>query len=228
VASGLTAPYLLDGLLRPGMVVAEVPSGTGHYLHAYAAAGCRCVLVDADADMLAAAADNAAGIPHVRLLHARLEELTGAQLLVDLVVVPNGALNQLAHDLPLTHVFRALADIVGEGSRLLVQALLGEPGEACGFYEPLRGTFWFTDRRITDPAGGTLLRRRRQRQHDDGVSIDFTLHRDDTLVYEHTVSLRLLDRAVVTTAATATGLTVTTYRPGLGRLTEVVLTRTTS
>jgi hypothetical protein len=144
-------------------------------------------------------------------------------VLADLIVVPNGALNQLAHDLPLSDIFRPLAGVLGPEGRILVQALLGEPVEACGFYEPLRGGAWFTDRRIPNPSGETLVRRRRQRRHSDLVGIDFTLHRDDTLIYEHTVALRLLNRASITQAAAAAGLTVATYRPGLGRMTEVIL-----
>ncbi|MFF0467538.1 class I SAM-dependent methyltransferase [Micromonospora zamorensis] len=223
VDAGLAAPQLLGDLLHPGMVVAEVPSGVGHYVHAYAEAGCRTVLVDASAEMLTAAADNTAGLPDLRFVHARLETLTPHKLLVDLAVMPNGGVNQLAHDLPLSDVFRSLAGLLVPGGRVLVQALLGEPVEKCGFYEPLRGSTWFTDRRIPDAAGGTLVRRRRQRRHGDLVDVDFTLHRGNALVYEHTVSLRLLDRACVTEAAAVAGLAVAAYRAGLGQLTEVVL-----
>ncbi|MFG1872075.1 class I SAM-dependent methyltransferase [Micromonospora arborensis] len=223
VAAGLAAPQLLGDLLRPGMVVAEVPSGAGHYVGAYAEAGCRTVLVDASAEMLTASADNTTGLPDVRFVHARLESLGAHELLVDLAVMPNGALNQLTHDLPLSDVFRSLAGVLAPGGRVLVQALLGEPVEKCGFYEPLRGSSWFTDRRIPDAAGGTLVRRRRQRRHGDLVDVDFMLRRDGVLVYEHTVALRLLDRTSVTEAAALAGLTVATYRPGLGQLTEVVL-----
>lgn len=223
VAAGLTTPHLLKRLLSPGMTVAEIPSGAGHYPRVYADAGCTTMLIDASAEILDAAAVNTAGVPNVRRLHARLETLTADVVLADLIVVPNGALNQLAHDLPLPEIFRSLVGVLAPEGRILVQALLGEPGEACGFYEPLRGGSWFTDRRIPDPSGGTLVRRRRQNRHDDLVGIDFTLHRDDTQIYEHTVALLLLDRPSITQAAAVAGLTVATYRPGLGQLTEVVL-----
>lgn len=42
--ASLAPPRLLDGLLHPGTTVAEMPSGTGHFLRAYAAAGARTVL----------------------------------------------------------------------------------------------------------------------------------------------------------------------------------------
>jgi len=105
----------------------------------YADAGCTALLIDASAEMRDAAAVNAAGLPNVRCLQSRLETLTADVVLADLIVVPNGALNQLAHDLPLLDVFRPLAGVLTPGCRILVQALLGEPVEACGFYEPLRG-----------------------------------------------------------------------------------------
>ncbi|MFI2664175.1 class I SAM-dependent methyltransferase [Micromonospora carbonacea] len=227
VAAGLTAPRMLDHLLRPGTTVAEIPSGTGHFVRRYAEAGCATLLIDASAQILAAAERNVAGIPHVTLLRARVEDLPTGHPPVDLAVIPNGALNQLAHDLPLPDILRAVAGMLAPGGRILVQALLGEPTERCGFYEPQASGSWFVDRRIPDPAGGALVRRRRQRRHGNHLSIDFALtrDRDGAVVYRHTVVMRMLDRADVTDAAATVGLTVAAWRAGLGQLSEVVLAR---
>lgn len=104
-ADAVSRPRLLPGLLRTTRHVAEVPCGAGHFLADYATAGVKTTLIDGNSAMLAAAIEHAADIG---LLAARIDarvqyvqelgELAG----VDLVVMPNAALNQLTCQTPLT------------------------------------------------------------------------------------------------------------------------------
>ncbi|WP_329431071.1 class I SAM-dependent methyltransferase (plasmid) [Streptosporangium sp. NBC_01495] len=156
----LAAPRLLNGLLCPGMTVAEVPSGTGHFLSRYGAARVEVVLVDASPAMLAAARPAVPG-QTLRTVCCRIEDLDPAQTgPVDLVVVANAALNQLAAGPgPAAAVLAAAARLLAPGGLLLAQVLLadGDRVDGCGFYDPaLPDGQPILDRRIRQDDGREL------------------------------------------------------------------------
>ncbi|MFF4991500.1 methyltransferase domain-containing protein [Streptosporangium saharense] len=209
--SAVVPPRLLNGLLRSGMTVAEAPSGTGHFLRGYASADAEVVLIDADAAMLAAARPAVRG-QRLRTVCCRIEDLDAAQTgrPVDLVVMPNAALNQLATGPGLAAVLAGLVRILAPGGLLLAQILLVTDSRGCGFYDPnLSDGRWRVDRRIRGDDGRELTRMRRQDQRGGRVRIDFALTRGGESVYDHQVELRLLTAAAVENAATAAGLSAT-------------------
>ncbi|MDG4795141.1 class I SAM-dependent methyltransferase [Micromonospora sp. WMMD1082] len=226
--AGLTPPRLLPAVLRFGIRVAEVPSGTGHFLPAYRAVDARVLLIDANAAMLRTAAEDAAVLPRLATVHARVEDLGTEVGPVDLVVVPNGALNQLTHDGDLTHLLHTLARLLAPGGRLLAQTLLTHADgvtDVSGFYDPHRDGEWFIDRRFTGPGGEEMVRRRRQHRSGDTVTVDFALTSDGNPAYEQTVALRVLDPATVRATVTRAGLTLDRVLPGRGQLSEVLASR---
>ncbi|MFI7131321.1 class I SAM-dependent methyltransferase [Nonomuraea sp. NPDC050153] len=191
--ASLAPPRLLDGLLHTGTTVAEMPSGTGHFLRAYAAAGARCtVLVDSNRAMLATARPAVRG-QHLHTVCSPIQNVQQAQTgPVGLVVIPNGALNQLAADLGCEGVLAGMSRVLAPGGLLLAQ-LVDEVG-GCGFYDPrLPDGKWTIDRRMRGLHGEELVRMRRQRRHGDLVSIDLTLTAATGSVrYDHQVRIRLL------------------------------------
>ena len=221
-------PRLLAGLLRPGQRVAELPSATGHFLTAYAAGGAEMTLIDACPEMLEAALRQAGNLPlrQPRIVCCRIQDLTSQFGPVDLAVIPNAALNQLAADTHPGELLTAAARILVPGGQVLAQVLLCDEHRAtttCGFYDPaaIDGT-WLTDRRFTSDDGRPLVRRRCQRHGGDRLHIDFELAQDRKPVYAHGVDLRLFAASDIETAAVTTGLTVVEITPGGGGLHEVL------
>lgn len=222
-------PRLLADLLRPGQRVAELPSATGHFLRAYAAADAEVTLIDACPEMLKAALRQAGRLPlrQPRIVCCRIQDLSPQIGPIDLAVVPNAALNQLAADTHPGELLISAAQTLAPGGLLLSQVLFGDEIQTtpnCGFYDPaaVNGT-WLIDRRFTGDDGQPLVRRRRQRRDGDRLHIDFELTRDGELVYSHGVDLRLLAIGGIETAAAAAGLTLVEITPGHGGLHEVLI-----
>lgn len=238
-------PRLLSSLLNVSPVdaaagtvdrvvsVAEIPCGAGHFLTDYANAGSAVTLVDASAEMLAIAREHAheAGLlPH--RTHTVCAYVQDLDLLapVDLVVVPNAALNQLAAQSSLSVLLPRLRAIVRSGGELLVQVACLHPGgdvDTATFYDPARKHGAWLDDRWFGPArtGGALLRRRRQHRVGDRLRIEFDYHDVDGTSLHHTaVELALFTADTVTAALTAAGFTHVRFLPGQGGLSEFLAT----
>jgi SAM-dependent methyltransferase len=222
------APRLLPGLLRSGLRVAEVPSGTGHFLDLYAAASAEVTLIDACPRMLEAARRQACSHLHpVRAVCTRVQDLSRQTGLVDLAVLPNAALNQLAADADPGELLTAAARILAPGGSLLAQVLLLDDSgttTSCGFYDPASvEDTWLTDRHFAIGEGRHLGRRRRHRRDGDRLCIDFEFTEDNQPVYAHHVCLRLLTVSGLTAAADDASLTVLSIMPGDGGFHEILV-----
>jgi SAM-dependent methyltransferase len=223
--SRVPEPALLAGLLRPGLAVAEMPSGTGHFLRAYSAAGAGITLVDSCPQMLAAAQALAVkgGIAVTAVCEA-IEELPGRAGPFDLIVMPNGALNQLAARAALTGLLGVVAQLLAPGGHFLAQLLA--PGAACGFYDPgLADGDWHQDHQFAGEDGQTITRRRRQHHRDGVVHIDFELASGGNPLHRQQVTLRPVPIADVPTALTRTGLRTLHAGPGPGGFAEILAAR---
>lgn len=226
------APHTLHALLRRGLRVAEAPSATGYHLTAYAKHGAEVTLIDTCADMLHLARRRAEDLGTTpQTICCRIEDLTPDHGPIDLVVVPNGALNQLAADSAPGELLTALTRVLPPGGILLAQVLPppGHPADQpCGFYDPgLEDRTWITDRDFIGDSGQRLVRRRRQHRTGPLLRIDFELTRDSdpAPLYAHTVQLRQLTDRALNTAAAAAGLTFAGISPGAGGLYEMLATR---
>jgi SAM-dependent methyltransferase len=226
-------PRLLRGLLATATHVAELPCGAGHFLTDYGDAGLAVTLADANAAMLAQARAHArdAGLPPDRThtIHAYLQDLAVPEP-VDLVVVPNAALNQLACQAPLVEVLAWLRAGVRPGVEVLVQVACTHSGGAvdtAGFYDPARQHgVWFADRWL-DPAqaGGAVLRRRRQVRDGDRLRIEFDYRSAaDARLHATTVELALFSADVLAAAFTAAGFGHVRFLAGQGGLSEALAT----
>jgi SAM-dependent methyltransferase len=208
-------PWLLAGVEH----VAEVPCGAGHFLDSYAAVGAAVTLVDANAAMLATAQTRAtrAGIRAVHTVPALLPDLPplpecGA------VVLPHGALNQLAAQQDLVVLLRAVRAAVAPGVRLLVQLL--DPGA-----HPLaRGPH---GRRIREPAvpladGSHVVRSHRTHRHGRVLDVELAYTDTNRRHYQaDPVRMQLLPGWAVAEAVTEAGWTHTVRRPGPGGYLEL-------
>jgi SAM-dependent methyltransferase len=229
----VSRPRLLHGLLARAVHVAEIPCGAGHFLADYAGAGLAVTLVDASEAMLAEACRHAhdAGLAPARIhpVRAYVQDLAVPEL-VDLVVVPNAALNQLACQASLADVLAALRASLCRGVQVLVQVACTHPGagvDTGGFYDPARQhRVWFADRWF-DPAhaGGAVHRRRRQVRDGNRVRIEFD-YRDpaDACLHAATVELALLSAAALSAAFTAAGFGHVRFLAGQGGLSEALAT----
>lgn len=213
--------------------VAEIPCGAGHFLTDYASRDCAVTLVDASAEILAIAREHAheAGLPPHRTHAVRtyVQDLDLAEP-VDLMVVPNAALNQLAAQSPLSVLLARLRANMRSGGELLVQLACHHPGgvvDTATFYDPDRGHgAWFDDRWF-DPerTDGANLRRRRQHRGGDRLRIEFDYHDvDGTSLHRTTVELTLFTADTMTAALTAAGFTHVRFLPGQGGLSEFLAT----
>jgi SAM-dependent methyltransferase len=226
--AGVVPPERLGSLLRPGLRVAEMPSGPGHFLPAYAAAGAEVVLIDACADMLTAAQRRTAGqqVSSLRTICCRIEDLPAGTGPADVVVIPNAALNQLAASTGPAELIAAAARLLVPGGVLLAQVLrVADDGRAgpCGFYDPaLADGTWIADREFTGSDGLRVARRRQQHHGGTWLHIDFEFTRDGETLYDHRVDLRLLTNLQVQTAMADAGLTPAGTCPGADGL-DVVL-----
>lgn len=226
-------PRLLRGLLDSAARVAELPCGAGHFLADYARAGVVVTLADANPVMLAAACAHAldAGLPaeRTRTVRAYVQDLLLPDL-VDLVVVPNAALNQLACQAPLAELLAGVRASLRCGAAVLVQVACTHPGggvDTAGFYDPARQhRVWFADRWF-DPAraGGAVLRRRRQHRNGDQLCVEFD-YRDPAGACLHatTVELTLLSADTLTAAFTTAGFGHVRFLAGQGGLSEALAT----
>lgn len=225
-------PRLLRGLLGTARHVAEIPSGTGHFLTNYAEAGAAVTFVDACPDMLAAAAEHAtaAGLPaeRVRTVLSTVQRL--APLAAKLVVVPNGALNQLVLQSPAQRLLTRMCSMLPPNVEVLAQVACLHPGggvDNSTFYDP-RGQHgrWFADRRF-DPAqvAGAALRYRRQYRDGEQLRIEFD-YRDSAGERLHTamVELALLSARELGDVFTAAGFVNVRFLPGQGGLSELLAT----
>ena len=220
--SGVPEPTLLAGLLRSGVAVVEMPSGTGHFLPAYSAAGARITLIDACPQMLVAAQALAARSDiAVMAVCAAIEDLPGRAGPFDLIVMPNGALNQLAAGTPVARLLAIVARLLAPGGHFLAQLLA--PGTACGFYDPgLADGGWHQDRQFVSDDGRTVTRRRRQYHRDGVVHIDFELASGGSPLHHQQVTLEPVPIEDVRAAIADVGLRALHAGPGPGGLAEVL------
>ncbi len=224
-------PWMLRGLLDTAGHVAEIPCGAGHFLTEYAHARAAVTLVDACVDMLAAATARAheIGLEQVQSHQATVQELPPL-VDVDLVVLPNGALNQLAHQTPTERLLAGLCSVMRPAATMLVQVACTHPGggtDTSTFYEPHRQHgVWFADRWFQPTqAAGAVLRRRRQNRNNQQLRIEFD-YLDSAGERLHTteVGLVLLPAAQLAEAFTAAGFVHVRFLPGRGGLSELLAT----
>jgi len=223
----LPPPAALADLLCPRLRVAEIPSGTGHFLPAYTAARVNLTLIDACAAMLTAAQYQAAAVgAHPRMIRALVEDLPGDAGPFDLVVMPNAALNQLAAASDPSVLIAAVAHVLAPGGLLLAQVLDPTAGRTCGFYDPaLESDTWHVDRQFTDETGRRMVRRRRQHRQPGQVDIDLELHHGSERVYRQRLTLLLLNAADLHPLLLAAGFTDLRLQPGAGGLTDLLAAR---
>lgn len=226
--SQVPEPALLAGLLRPGLAVAEMPSGTGHFLPAYSSVGASITLVDACPHMLTAAQAQASqdGIA-IATVCGMIEDLPGWTGPFSLIVMPNGALNQLTAAPPAGRLLAAVARLLVSDGLFLAQVLT--PDAVCGFYDPeLADGDWHQDRQFPSGDGVPVSRRRRQHHEGDVVRIEFELRTlAGYLVHRQQVALKLMAIGEVHAALAGAGLRVLRYEPGPGGLTEILCARQT-
>lgn len=220
--SRVPEPVLLAGLLRPGMAVAEMPSGTGHFLPAYSAAGARITLVDACPQMLAAAQALAARSgTTVTAVCETIEGLPGRAGPFDMIVMPNGAINQLAAEIPLARLLAVVVLLLAPDGLFLAQVLA--PDAACGFYDPgLSDGAWHLDRHFTSGDGRAVTRRRCQHHRDGLVHIDFELASSGSPVHRQQVTLRPVPVTEAAAALADAGMRTLRTSPGHAGLAEVL------
>lgn len=232
----VSRPRLLRGLLRTAGHVAELPCGAGHFLADYTAAGAETTLIDGNGAMLTAATEHAAevGLPADRT-HARCRYIQDLGDLpdVDLVVMPNAALKQLADQTPPAELLAEIRRALPCGIELLAQVACVHPGDGVdttGFYDPARQHgVWFADRYL-DPTrtDGAVLRRRRQQQHHHAdevgrVRVEFDyLDSDGASLHTSRVELRLFSAEELVAILTAAGFRHIRFLPGYGGLSEIL------
>lgn len=224
--SQIPEPALLAGLLRPGLAVAEMPSGTGHFLPAYSSAGASITLVDACPQMLTAAQAQASqGGTAVGTVCGMVEDLPGRTGPFGLIVMPNGALNQLAAAAPPGRLLTAVARLLLPEGLFLAQVLT--PDAACGFYDPeLADGDWHQDRQFPGDDGVPVSRRRRQHHEGDIVRIEFELATSiGCSVHRQQVALKLVAAGETHAVLAGAGLRVLQCGPGSGGLTEILCAR---
>lgn len=227
--AAVARPAALTRLLSGVRDVAELPSGTGHFLAEYAAAGVDVTLLDANPHMLAAAVEHAAavGLPAARVQARRcfaqhVDDLSS----VGLVVVPNAALNQLAAQTPLPDLLSGWRRALRPGAQLLAQVLCAHPDgqlDVAGCYDARQPDWvWFVDRHLAVDTA-EVVRRRRQRQIADRLLIDFD-YRDASGRSVHTASveLRALIPRQLADALRVAGFTLVRFRAGRHGLSELV------
>jgi SAM-dependent methyltransferase len=224
-------PRLLAAVLDSATHVTEIPCGAGNFLTAYARANVAVTLVDASPAMLAAAVEHAAttgaDVTRTFPILSYLDDLPQLSD-VDLVVVPNAALNQLACQTPLIDLLAHLRTLLRCGATVLAQVACTHPvdtTDTATFYDPTlpHGT-WFTDRRfLPASAGGAVARRRRQHREGNRLRIEFD-YRDPTGTCLHAteVELTLFTAPELVEAFEATGFTHVRHHPGHTRLSEVL------
>lgn len=164
--------------------------------------------------------------------HVQYVQELGALAGVNLVVMPNAALNQLTCQTPLAELLAVIHHALRPGVELLAQVACTHPGggiNTVGCYDPIRQDgVWFADRYF-DPrrAGGAVLRRRRQhRYHETNGAVRVRVEFDyvDTAgVSLHTTSVELLlfSAEELAAALTSAGFSRLRFLPGYGGLSDV-------
>ncbi|MGH3936930.1 MAG: methyltransferase domain-containing protein [Pseudonocardiaceae bacterium] len=212
------SPRLLRGLLRTAEQVAEVPCGAGHFLADYAATGVETTLIDGNGAMLAAAIEHAAAVELLAdRIHAHVGYLQqlGQLVDVDLVVMPNAALNQLASQTPPVELLTVICRALSPGVELLGQVACTHPGggvDTAGCYDPSR-------------AGGAVLRRRRQHHEVDGAQVRVEFDYVDPAgvsLHATAVELRVFSADELAAIFTTAGFSHMRFLPGHGGLSEVL------
>jgi SAM-dependent methyltransferase len=223
--SGVPVPALLAGVLRPRMAVAEMPSGTGHFLPAYSYARASITLADACPQMLTVAQTQASkGDIAITTVCDMVEDLPGRTGPFGLIVMPNGALNQLAAAAPPGKLFAAVARLLAPDGLFLTQVL--SPDAACGFYDPrLADGDWQEDRQFPGKDGVPLSRRRCQHHEGDVVRIEFELESGGCVVHRQQIALKMMTAGEVHAVLAGTGLRVLQCGPGPGGFTEILCAR---
>jgi len=224
----LPTPRLLDTVLgESGLRVVEAPSGTGHYLPHYARAGARLTLADVCPQMITTALRHAedSGVFAPAVACTLIEDLDSLITGVDLLVIPNAAINQLAAQPGrLIAVLSAAHRALAPAGTVYIQALCrsGTRVPACRFYDlaaPHR--CWFPDRVL--PGGG--VRRRWQERTGDRLSIGFRITTPAGVTTEQHVDLRVLTVARLAAAARRAELRITRTLPdAVGGLSELTAT----
>lgn len=216
-------PEALAGLLATASRVVEVPSGTGHFLAAYAEYDVDVLLVDASEPMLEVARANA---PEAVTLCRRIEDLTFGDGPADLVVMPNAALNQLAISSGPSRALASAARLLPPVGHLLAQVMtVGDDGSVaeCGFYDPSVCDGELIEDRRLQVADRKLIRHRRQMLGGGVLQLELEFHDGDNVTDRYTVELLLLSRAQLIDAVTVAGLDLISITAGPGGLTEVLL-----
>lgn len=225
--AAVATPLLLNDLLNSANRVTEIPCGAGHFLADYARTGTTATLVDASPTMLAAAVEqaSAAGLC-VAPTCAYWQEMTLPPD-VDLVVVPNGALNQLACQTPIADLLVRLRESLSPGARVLAQVACTHLGgvDTGTFYDPSSPhDVWLADRPLDlTPTAAPVLRLRRQHRSGDRLRIEFD-YRDpsNARLLVTTVELVLFSTTTVTDAFTRAGFVDVRLLRGAGQPSEVV------
>jgi SAM-dependent methyltransferase len=223
--SRVAEPALLARLLRPGLTVAEMPSGTGHFLPAYSAARASVTLADSCPQMLAVAQALASRSgTEVTTVCGIIEDLPGRTGPFGLIIMPNGALNQIAAGTPPGRLLTVVDRLLVPDGLFLAQVL--SPDAACGFYDPgLADGDWHQDRQFPGEDGQLVTRRRCQRHLGDVIRIDFELASDGDPVHRQQVTLKLMTDAGMQAALADAGLRILETGPGSGGLAEVLCAR---
>ncbi|WP_306370173.1 class I SAM-dependent methyltransferase [Nocardiopsis sp. CC223A] len=203
-------PALLPAALAGEEEVVEFPCGVGHFLTAYAQAKVRVRLVDGSAPMLAEAIRRArdAGVAELGVGHHLLHALPALPA-AGLMVVANGAFDQLAAPTGPAAVLARLREAVPTNARLLLQAV-DPDGGGTAFYTPsLPEGVWSHDHIFTTPGGRTVARHRRQHHTPDRSRVDieftYTTGLSSTPVLTARVSLILSSPDRVRSAAATAG-----------------------
>jgi SAM-dependent methyltransferase len=223
--SSVPVPTLLAGVLRPGLTVAEMPSGTGHFLPAYSCARASITLADACPQMLTVAQAQASkGDIAITTVCGMIEDLPGMTGPFGLIVMPNGALNQLAAAALPGKLFAAVARLLVPDGLFLIQVL--SPDTACGFYDPsLADGDWQEDRQFPGEDRVPVSRRRCQHHEGDIVRIEFELRSGGRMVHRQQVALKMMTARDVHAVLAGAGLRVLQYGPGSGGFTEILCAR---
>ena len=224
----LRVPRLLPGLLEDTNHVAELPCGAGHFLADYLRVTARLTMVDGSPAMLAAAAAHACeiGLASSRLTtrSARIPRELDLPDDVDLVVVPNAALNQLASQARLDELWVSLRAAVRRGCAVLAQVACIQPDgrtDRCGVYDPDRvHERWFADRVLVhvpaevaggdtsdraENAGVAVVRHRCQHRTGSALRIELDYRSvSGSLLHATSVDLRLLTVPELAAAAACT------------------------
>lgn len=204
-------PHLLTRALGGVEEVVEFPCGTGHFLTAYAQAGVRVRLVDGSEPMLTEAVHHAhrAGVGELAIGRHLLHDLPMFAT-TDLVLVPNGALNQLAAQSDPSTVLTLISAAVPTGCRLLLQ-VVDPTGDGIPFYSPtLPDGAWHHDHTFPAP-NGRMVRRHRWQHHLDRSRVEvgfaYTTGPHDPHTPEHSarVDLALPSLADLYECATTAG-----------------------